>query len=384
MNSDFSLRTSLGSTLPEEPSREEVTSWFADAPGFTVNGSVLEELLAKVPPAKLYDRAPVIAQLRAAAETGRPLSFNALWRERQGGRRYAFAVPGYTGPLILSHGENERLAPVPGRALLQAIPRVLRPALSAPGGCSLIVADISACFLAIAAGVTRDAALCEDMAADPHARVGQHLAPGAPDPRAVGKVINNALVGGMTPYGLRDALVEHGFPATADDAKAMYTAWWSRYPTFGGFLHWFEKLLQDRIRNKAGLGIEAPNGRMYSFSPAEVAGWQPREERDYPHAYRSIVSSLWRAVEGSILDRAVQLLHSERGSLRLVLTTYDGLLLAAPAGAEEHGIALVRWAFERALWETRVNATVKVEARATWQIAVEYEPLGVDTTKKRR
>lgn len=365
---DISLRAWLNSALPPEPPREEVEMWFEHRAPLRVDRAVLERLLSANPTVGEEDperTQPVIDLLRAYAESGRPLTFNATWRERQGGRRYSFHARGYSGPVVLAKGGHEKL-PHP-RALLQGIPRVLRTALRPPEGHVWLNADISQCFPAIVTAVTRDAALQGDVEADMHQRVGDAFAPGRPDARKLGKVLNNALIGGMTAHGLCTELRKYGYAIDEQTAEGYRRWWWARYPSYADWIARFEEFLQARASRGEALRVEAPTGRTFQFSPAQVAGWRHGIRGTWFDAgVRSIVSSFWRSIEGAVLDRALALLHEHRwpAGLRVALPMYDGMLLAVPGELAAEGEAWVRWAIGRALDEAAVKARVKVKVAA--------------------
>ena len=83
---------------------------------------------------------------------------------------------------------------------------------------------------------------------------------------------------------------------------------------------------------------------------------------------RSIISSLWRAVEGAVLDRTLRLLLPRKASvgLRLALTMYDGLLMAAPEAHADAAVQVVEDTMQTALKETGITTGVTIEHRAQW------------------
>ena len=80
------------------------------------------------------------------------------------------------------------------------------------------------------------------------------------------------------------------------------------------------------------------------------------------------MSSLWRAVEGAVLDLTLSLLQPVQAAtgLRLVLPMYDGALFAVPEQGADLGRRCVEAAFSTALAAAGVAAGVTAEVRPRW------------------
>ncbi len=363
---NLSLRDWLGSTMPPDASAEQVEAVYGRRATLRVDPAVLEDRLVAWTATGGARRDPIVDALQRGVTQG--LKYDAVYREHHGGRRYAYAVPGHRGPVVLSHHAWKRL-PRP-RAVLQSTPGALRPAVLPPVGHLFLDVDLRGAFPAIAAAVARDPAMQADVDDDIHRRVGEALVPRALHPRAVGKALNNSLISGMTPFGVRRDLGAVGVPLMLSQAQALHAAWWARYPGFAVWVAGVEHLLRGQACANQGVHFAEPTGRTYSYGRAEVRGWdRDRDGLDPVAGARSILSSLWRAAEGAILDRALVLLHERRDEthrLNLAIPMYDGALFVVPEDNAEHGRAWVRWAFETALWESHVRTGATVDVRERW------------------
>ena len=68
--------------------------------------------------------------------------------------------------------------------------------------------------------------------------------------------------------------------------------------------------------------------------------------------WRTVLSAIFRAVEGDLLAGTLAHWHADaKAGGRLVLPIYDGLLAAAPVGAEDAVFAELRAAPDRAIAE---------------------------------
>jgi len=75
------------------------------------------------------------------------------------------------------------------------------------------------------------------------------------------------------------------------------------------------------------------------FAAAELRGKVRRGRRPAKSpegVWRTVLSAIFRAVEGDLLDRTLAHWHAGRDAHggRLCLSLYDGMLIAAPQGAE--------------------------------------------------
>lgn len=367
----LSLRDQLRSEVPCA-SREQATTWLAEPAVLSIDHGDLLVALAGWRESAGHgvweDSHPAVHLLVQAAARGESVTYNAVRRERQGGRRECFYVPHYRGPLLLA---GELPAPLSDqRVHLQSIPSVLRCAIRPPPGHCFIDADIARCFPAIGAALSRDQRLHSHLQGDIHQLVGRHLAPSvaAEAQRKLGKAVNNGLICGMTGFGLQNELRERGVAVSMGQAERFHAEWWALFPDFRDFMGGIDTLIERRVASRLGLNIEAPDGRVFRFSPAELAGFRGESIGERAHRKRRLVSALFRAVEGCILDRALELMYRGRElfGLRLALPMYDGLLAVVPESEAERGRRSVRRCLERALADVGVAATVKVEVRDTW------------------
>jgi hypothetical protein len=375
---DINLPETLQLDQRPSASRDEVASWFAKPAPFRMDPDafwpLLAEWLARIDQSTTVERGPIVELLSRSAKTGTPFTYNAVGREEHGGRRYAYRLLGHHGcPVLTRHGYKNLPHP---RALLQSIPNAVRPAIRTLPGHDLVLADIQGCFPAIAAALTGDARLQRDLRADMHQRIGDMYATrfDAARRRQVGKLINNALVGGATAYGLREALDEDGIQVPLERACRVHDQWWLRYGGFKAFLDDVRTLIRRQVDAGKGLTIRAPDGHCFRFSAAElsgkVGGKGKNLEADREAAERRVISSLFRAIEGSALDRALAILQplkAETG-LRLVLTMYDGLVMAVPEALAEEGAEVVRACMVQGLRETGVDAGVDIKVQPRWGV----------------
>ncbi len=290
------------------------------------------------------DAQPLINRLRELAAASTPFTLNALYREKQGGREYPYLLAGYDGPVTVSQRRYDAAKKCGPRLLLSAMRRDVRALLRLPEGWTLLVADYKTCHGHIGVALTGDANLAHDLAGDWHQIMGDAVLPaGVPDAvqrRNFGKAINNAMLFGMEPSGLAKLYRKHYHSASPESWPAdMHAAWWARYSQFAVFRDQVKALVRHAQAEGCGLHIVAPSGRVSKFDAWEVQGrvargW--REARGPDGVWRTVLSAVFRAVEGDLLDRT--LLHGHIGREahggRLVLPLYDGLLVAAPLGGE--------------------------------------------------
>ena len=280
-------------------------------------------------------------------------------RERQGGRRHLIHIPGQVDLRLVGKPPQAE-----GARWIQQIPRVVRhPGLRAAQGRVRVLGDIDAANLSFLAAVARDPVLQADIdAGDPH----QQIADGLGVDRAVGKLMNNALVGLITPVGLRLALADKGF--AVDDARAakLHGAWWSRYAKAARVRDALRGRF-DRARAEGrGVRITAPDGRSFTFSRSQVRGQRLGVAEST--SWKSVFSSIWRAIEGTALDYALALLHRQRADLdlRLVVTMFDGLVYSSPADQVEVAREAVRDALVAGLAAVGVRGSASVSSGRYW------------------
>jgi len=356
------LRRRLGATIPTYTTTE-VRSWFAAAAPLYIDPDGLDQGItawqATTTTTDLAERSPLISWLKDLAHTGRPLSFSTVYRERQGGRRHLIHIPGQVDLQLVGKPPQSQ-----GAQWIQQIPRLVRRSgLRAAPGRVLILGDIDAANLSFLAAVARDPVLQADIdAGDPH----QRLADGLGVDRAVGKLMNNALVGLITPVGLRMALADEGFAVDHARAVGLHNAWWSRYAKAAGLRDALRGRF-DRAREEGrGVRIIAPDGRSFTFSRSQVRGQRLGVEEST--SWKSVFSSIWRSIEGCVLDHALALLHRRRADLdlRLVITMFDGLVSSAPAGRVVEAETAVLDALVAGLAGVGVRGSASVSSGRCW------------------
>lgn len=352
--------TAPPSTLKSIPptTAAEVRSWFADRPRLLLPPNAVpildrwvRELRSEAPftagwvpegPGRdPVQAAPLIAYLREHAERGAPFSFNALWHEKQGGRRYPYVLPSYTGALTISRRQYSALRHLGPRLLLAAMRRDVRALLTIEEGWTLMEVDFRSCHAAIGVALSGDEQLAADVAGDIHQIVGDAVVPALDDPaqrRELGKALNNRMLFGATPRALRDLAAAWKLPVTdVAQYEPIWTWWWRRYPRLGAFAASVTAAVGQAQLSNAALDVVAPSGRVSRFTAAEVRG-QVERGRTAPGidgAWRSILSACFRAVEGDLLDETLRRFHADSAGGRPVLPLYDGLLLASPVGRED-------------------------------------------------
>jgi hypothetical protein len=369
--SRFRLSLVDRSTLRRVPRADpsEVQTWFGARAPMTVPRVALAildqwraELRGEAPPSfpgwrpegpgrTPVEAAPLIALLREHALSGEPFTFNALWREKQGGRMYPFMIPAYRGPITISKRQYEGSRP---RHLLAAIRRDVRAVLEPPPGSTLLELDFKSCHAAIGFALSGDAQLGADLDGDIHQVVGNLVLPQGDERqrRDFGKSLNNAMFFGQSPHGFGHLAKDYlGVIPPEDLCIKIWNGWWVRYPRLADFRDRVNGLVLQAQASRGAVEIEAPSGRTSRFSPAEVLG-EVGAGRPAPGpggAWRSVFSACFRAVEGDVLNQTLRHFHADSEGGRLVLPLYDGMLVAAPAGSERPiGDALMR-AAERAV-----------------------------------
>jgi len=322
-----------------------------------------EELTGAAPPAFLgwapsgpgrtpYDAAPLIEWLRSRCLRDKPLTFNAMWKEKHGGRLYPYHLRRYTGQLTISRYAYNEAGKRGPKLLLSAIRRDARTFLTLPDPWEQLVGDFTSCHGHIAFGLSGDVQLAADLAAGLHQVTGDWLLTAAVDPplrRAVGKAVNNAMLFGMESGGFH-RLINKFFPGqvTMDWATRAWQTWWARYPTLSAFRDQVRSVVLYAQSNRRRITITAPSGRPSRFSPGEVLGQIAKGSKKaapgISGAWRTVFSAVFRAVEGDLLDQTLRHLHSirEHHGIKLALPLYDGVVIAAPKdGVERASKALM-------------------------------------------
>ena len=308
------------------------------------------------------EAASLIGFLRAQAEADTPFSFNALWRERQGGRSYPFYIEDYAGPLTISKNAYEDAGKAKTRRLLAAIRRDVRGCMEPPVGYTLLSGDFRSCHAHIAAALTDDQQLAHDLESDFHQAIGDQLVGSTVPPnrrRDFGKAFNNAMLFGVTPVGLqRNILEEFGKEVGLTWAKKQWAWWWRRYPALAAFRDEVIALVAQAQQSNMALELIAPSGRVSRFSAAEVMGQVAKGSgklaKGPSGVWRSVFSACFRAVEGDLLDRTLAHWHEQEKLIecgRLVMPLYDALYVAAESGTGGMVACALRAAAERAAEE---------------------------------
>ncbi|MES2641031.1 MAG: hypothetical protein V4850_16190 [Myxococcota bacterium] len=367
----MSLRERLHSKVPPT-SFEDWAEWFYDLAPLRVDPAGMQAALQAVAPVQrvveFYSPGPVLEHLAEAGRLHESVSFNLAHREYRGGRTYCFYHPDRDG-LDVTTGGYLRESDDP-RVHLQAVPRAVRHLLLPPPEHVLVNVDIKSCFLAAAAALTGDPVLRADLDQDVHQLWGDHLVPelDREGRKGIGKLFNNALIGGMTEFGVARAFEERGVRVTVDRARAATAEWWSRYSRFADLRLHVWAMHERHRRARSAMWIEAPDGRMFHFDTRALDGTDRHEADPIGGARRSTFSSLFRAVEGCVLDRALALVAAEGYKLgvRLVVPMYDGALFAVPERYGGCGKALVGGAFRQALLDVGVPARLDLELRRAW------------------
>lgn len=353
----FSLHLSSPSPLStlravSSPTPEEVRGWFAERVEVTLPSEaapLLADWGAELrlggeqdvggwgPGRDPSERLNLVAFLEEKLKLGGTFTFNALWRERQGGRMYPFWIPKYSGSLTISQRKYEEAGNRGPRHLLSAIRRDVRALLQPPPGWVLLEVDFRSCHPAIGLAVSGDPQLQRDLAGDIHQLIGDMLAARLDEPaarREFGKFVNNAMLFGLTPVGLGERARRALSPPPAHDLVVrVWNAWWDRYPQLRAFRDQLNESVRFANSLKEALEVIAPSGRVSRFSPAELGGRVTKGRGKGPGVdavARSVFSACFRAIEADLLDQTIRSFRAGSKSGRLVLPLYDGLIAAAP------------------------------------------------------
>jgi hypothetical protein len=301
------------------------------------------------------------------------LTFNGTAWEERGGRRMCWHIPGYAGRSVLS---RDACKSIPAKFLLQAIPRVLRPAFT--GDQWYIDVDLGNAHLAAAAALAGDQQLQHDLlSSDVHQVVGDALAGSAPDVllrRKIGKATNSALLCGGSWLALRHELAQHGLAFQDHVVERFWQAWWTRYPQLQAFRDWWWSGAFYTGALRKGITVVRPDGLSYRLSPSELDGGHPRYEpfgsqlERRRAAFRSTLSSLWRAVEAAIMDRTFELLQGEprQSGFRICLPMFDGLLGRADEQTAQKATQAAARAVAQAAAEAGIETRVKTATGRAW------------------
>ena len=313
---------------------------------------------------------------RLTHKTGSDFSPTLTWRESQGGRKYPTYLPSYSGDRVVSE-KKWRSVRRPGGLLLSAISRVDRKDFRAPLGTLFLDVDIDQCFPAILASLSKDGELRAACRGDLHRVSGDLLVPTleAGVRRSIGKLFNLSAVGGVTAIGWRIHLREAGIDVSLSEAERMLATWWESFGAARTFRREWADLHHSTLSAGKALRIYLPGGHSYLFEAGALRGdvkggylvKTGTPEQRVSAAVRTTFSSIFRGIESVILDRALQLLYPLRGEgLRLVLPLYDGLLLQVPEETAPDLAEAAKKAFEQALTEVGVAASVSTKLKPSW------------------
>lgn len=303
---------------------------------------------------------PLLPLLRThALQDGhlREVTFNALYREKQGGREYPMVIPGYRGSLCISKNKYNAATV---RYLLSATPRVVRDHFDLPAGWSQLVADFKSCHPHMAGLLSGDAQMLADVATgDMHKVTGSWMSQGlgalaANDVRDLGKWMNNKMLFGLTRKGLAKGV--YVLPGVLKDeawATTIWHEWWARYPTLWGLYSRIQDYVAGCGARDEHLDIISPGGWRSGFSPAELRGTAPArngQPKGPDGAARSVFSAVFRAVESDLLRLTIINIvrSSSEGCVKGVLPLYDGLYLGCRPDDVEQATAIVEAAAKQA------------------------------------
>lgn len=344
------LRDCLGARLPEITAKT-VRGWFKQPGSLWVDSAALELTLAAWPEERDRPDEALIMFLRRFGRAAAPIQVNYARREHQGGRRYLYHREGSAG------FELRRESPPENSLHLQRVPRSLRAAAlrASPGHC-LVLGDLSCAFMTFLGHVADDPVLRADvLEGDVHQKVADAIGTS----REVGKILNNRLVGLSGPTGLAEELEAAGL--AGQDARALHREWWARYNRAAHFRDEMRRGCGRAVETGRGVRLDAPDGRTFRFSPAEVAGTRLHNGRT--KGFLTVFSSIWRAIEASVIDEATSRVLDQGGcaGIRLVLSMYDGLVFECTEGAASAAESLV----QRSMIEAAASSGIAVQAK-TW------------------
>ena len=291
-----------------------------------------------------------------------------MWLEKQGGRSYPFFLDGYDGPLTISKRAYEAAGKCGPRLLLSAVRRDVRAVFGVPPGWLLLEVDFRSCHAAIGVALSGDEQLAADVDADIHQVIGDRMFRSLRDAagrRAAGKELNNAMLFGMSPAGLR-MLTRNVLGRDPKDGTGErgWAAWWLRYPDLAAFRDEVRGLVRQAQVQRSGLEIEAPSGRVSKFRSAELAGKSFKGGPDRPPegVWPTIFSAAFRTVEGDLLDGTLRRFHGDGAGGQPVLPLFDGLIAAAPSGEEDAVRRALEDAAERAAQDLGLDR-IRAEAK---------------------
>jgi hypothetical protein len=273
-----------------------------------------------------------------------------------------YYLPCYDGPVTVTKRNFEKSRQ---RYPLVAIRRDVRAMLTVPKGYTRLDADYGACFGGVAAALSRDPQLQEDVACDWHTRTGTWLVPGgtAKEQRAVGKAVNLPLLHGGGPGVILDAIEAHLGVTDRAGLRVWATkrvqSWWDRYPELAALRDAFRVVISHAQAERLSLVVVAPSGRQARFRPSIVNGSFSRsgEPKGPLRAWTTPWSAIFRLVESDVMDTFYRELA--KTDIRLGLPIYDGCILATPEGTETEALKTVETLGNKTASELGLHTTMK-------------------------
>ena len=236
----------------------------------------------------------------------------------------------------------------------------LRAAVVPAPGCAFVVADWSQSQLRIVAGLSGDEAFARTLEAgrDPHAEIGAMVAGNHPDARALGKLLNFAILYLAGPNKLVDGAAERGVALTRPAAKGLIDRLGAAFPVLCAWR-----------RRQAGR-VELPvawNGVLRRTVPLPPSTF----DRDGTPRLPAILAGIAQAHEAEALRYVLDHTEGRLGApygYRPVLLLHDEAVWEGPADAVEAAAEAARNLMTEGLAGVTngIPVVAKVEVRASW------------------
>ena len=232
----------------------------------------------------------------------------------------------------------------------------LRAAVVPSPGCRFVVADFSQSQLRIVAGLSGDEGLRRALqpGRDPHKEIGESAAPGHPEARALGKLLNFAILYLAGVEGLVESAKEAGIPLQRGAAARIRDRVRGNYPRLSAWQ-----------REQEGRGeFESPLGR-HVFVPSSS-----RDGRTGEPQLPAVLAGIAQAAEADALR--LVLVESPRAmaglDAEIVLTVHDEVIWEVAEERAEEAASRARELMLRALgWVCApCEPAVTVEVRSSW------------------
>lgn len=258
------------------------------------------------------------------------LQYDHIANPKRCPRRYPIIAPQLRcSTFLLSQSD---LTESDQRLYLSNLPKRLRPVLQPKPGAYILDFDLSQAHLHIAAMLSGDTQLKQDLQDDLHQNTGDHFAEFsdcANSRRAFGKRFNNAIMMGISPDGVMKMYTKvFGYRSdipTVQQVESLYMDWWVRYPTLKSYRIEHADYLRD-LRNK-NQGYQIKYGRnMATYSSEDIQGelYKQTKTRKWTEILRSTWSRYITAYEAAIMEGIFVLAHHH--GLRMGLPMYDGAM----------------------------------------------------------